>query len=157
MPRRPRPLGPALLALAYALGLSAGSAPAAAAAPPASAVRPLPQFKPTNQNWYPGEATQRHLTGRVLVQFTVDAGGRTAGAKVVKAQADPLLQQAAVRQVMATQFDPADKNLDPADRRPFYLSVQFCLDECGDLRPFPGYENNQVIIMGVSIPPEKPL
>src|SRR5262249_3674851 len=120
-------------------------------------LRPLPQFKPTSQVWYPPQATQRHLTGRVLVEFTLDASGRAASARVVKAEADPVLQQAALRQVQTTQFDVSDKSYNAADKRPFYLSVQFCLDVCGDLRPFAGYENNQIIITGVSIPPEQPL
>jgi TonB family protein len=141
--------------ISWAAALHAAAAPQAA--PAATDVRPLPQFKPTNREWYPAEAARRHLTGRVLVEFAIDAAGRATSPTVRQAQADPLLQQAALRLVSATQFDLSDKNYNPRDTQPFDLSVQFCLDECGDLKPYAGYENNEIIVMGVSIPPEKPL
>jgi len=159
-----------VLTLAVALGASCASHMPVAPPPPdimspragptaPPAARPLPGFRPApDQPGYPAAALEGRLTGRVLVEFRIDAGGRATDVAVAKAQADPILQQAAVEIITATRFDVHDRNYDASDPRPFYASVQFCMDNyCGEIRPFPGYERDALIIGGLSSPAARPL
>ena len=126
--------------------------PSPTSTPAAQASRPLPGFQPgADQPGYPEEALAAGLSGRVLVEFGITAG-RATGITVATAQAEPILQQAAVAIIADTYFDLHDRNNNPSDPRPFFVSVQFCLDYCGELRPFPGYERNALSITGQSPP-----
>lgn len=126
-----------------------GPAPSPATTPPPlSDARQLPHPTIPNVDYYPQEARRRELTGRVLVELRISANGSAIDMRVVQAEADPILQQGAMRLAGAARFDVSDPKYDAADPRPFYLPVVFCLEKCGDLKPYPGYGKNEVIVTG---------
>lgn len=57
---------------------------------------------------YPAEARRKGQTGTVVVQFTVDSGGRVTFANAISPSPWPLLNQEAVRTVLRWRFPPGD-------------------------------------------------
>lgn len=57
---------------------------------------------------YPAEARRKGQTGTVVVEFTVDSGGRVTYANASRPSPWPLLNQEAVRTVLTWRFPPGD-------------------------------------------------
>jgi TonB family protein len=120
-----------------------GSVPVPATPPDDLPVRKLPHSKlASTVDWYPAQAKRANLEGRILVEFNIDPSGRAHVLKLAAAQADPMLQAAAVELVRHVAFDISDPNLDAANPAPFRMSVTYCMFPCKDaLVPYAGYEN----------------
>jgi TonB family protein len=124
-------------------------APAAAPMPATSGagIREVPHnTAPNDRPWFPPSALQRHLSGRVLVEFQIAPPGKAIAPSVAAADADPLLQKAALDLVSAMRFDLSDPRYDAADPRPFYISVLFCIQSCGDLKAYAGKGREEIVI-----------
>jgi TonB family protein len=123
------------LTLALLLAFSAvGLAQTPAAAPPdtAAAFDTPPQpvggtAAPLYQVKYPEAARKDGIEGKVLVSVTVSADGHTAEAEILKGvRAD--LDQAARAAVLATRWEPAQKNHHPVSVK-VVVPIQFKLDK----------------------------
>jgi TonB family protein len=88
--------------------------------------------------WYPAPAVRLGMSGRVLVEFTLDTTGIVASAKVVAADAPQLLQGSALEFVRNSKFNIASADFNRADSAPFRVSILYCVATCGELVPFPG-------------------
>jgi TonB family protein len=116
--------------------------------PPA---RPLPKSHTSSQmSWYPARAVRLHLQGRVLVEFKIGATGQAIAARVLESDADPLLQQQALKLLQSTTFDVSDPQSNAADETPFRATYRFCLRPCAVLDPY--QRSELVTITGASIP-----
>ncbi|MGD8379701.1 MAG: TonB family protein [Gammaproteobacteria bacterium] len=67
---------------------------------------PVTHTQPT----YPRAALERHIQGKVVMQFTVNARGRVEDVKVVKSQPQGVFDQAAVTAIKQWTFRPATRN-----------------------------------------------
>jgi TonB family protein len=98
---------------------AAPPAPPMSSAPPAASggsVRTIPHGTYSHRmmleggrDWYPPEARRRTLTGRVVVEFRIDAAGKPEDVRINRAEADRILQIAAV--YMVTTFSSTQKIL----------------------------------------------
>jgi len=128
--------------------------PAAPPAPPAStavpaeadgSVRTIPHGTYSHRmmleggrDWYPPQARRRTLTGRVVVEFRINAAGKPEDVRINRAEADRILQIAAVYMVTTFRFDTKDPLLDPTDSRPYLISISYQLIGC-NTQPVPSY------------------
>jgi TonB family protein len=96
-------------------------------------------------DFYPAAEHRASATGRVLVQFGLDAAGKATSPHVVQANATQGLQDAAVKVVRVVKFDLTDPKYNSADPAPNYLLVTFCIERCG---PLPAYPAEEVTITG---------
>jgi TonB family protein len=112
----------------------------------------FPHGVPTDlsRDWYPSEARQRGLTGRVIVEFRIGANGRPQDVKIHRADADPILQSAAVQMARTFKYDVKDPTFNPTDSSVYRESISFQLIGCGMARvpPYPGYDNVMVVSGG---------
>jgi TonB family protein len=95
-------------------------------------------------DWYPPKAKQNHVTGRVLVGFSIDANGRATSVKILKSEAPRALRDAAKDFVRDMRFDVTDPNYSAADPMPFALSVRFCIIDCGSILGYAGYDDVRI-------------
>jgi TonB family protein len=119
--------------------------------PPADISPRMPRKLPKSQfdfsagATYPEQALRQGLAGRVLVEFQIDRHGKAISARVLEADAAPVLQNGALAAVRRSTFDVSAPGFDPGDPTPFRVTVRFCLLNCGDIVPFPGTEDYIVI------------
>jgi TonB family protein len=101
------------------------------------------------RDWYPPEARRRTLTGRVVVEFRIDAAGKPEDVKISRAEADRILQIAAVYMVTTFRFDTKDPLLDPTDSRPYLISISYQLVGCNTppVPSYPGFEADRAAMV----------
>lgn len=111
----------------------------------AGASRKLPKTHlNTSIDFYPPQAKREGLVGRVLVGFQIDQRGKADSARVVGADAAPILQDAALELIKGSTFDVSAPGFDATDPTPFLVTVRFCLPTCGEIVSFPGSEDMTV-------------
>lgn len=137
--------------------VACASQPSAPPVPPVSSAAPgaddpvralprgvFPHGIPTDltRNWYPAEARQQRLTGRAVVEFRIGAAGKPQDVKVYRAEADPILQSAALQMANTFRFDVKDPAFNPTDQSVYRISVSYQLMGCGlaPVPPYPGYD-----------------
>lgn len=108
----------------------------------------LPRHLP-NVSYYPEFARIKHLEGRVLVEFHIDAQGNTEGAHVIHSDADPILTATALRVVQRLHYELGSVNVDPQTR--FRTSVIYCLEHCANAAQYPGSDTS-IEITGSALP-----
>jgi TonB family protein len=92
-------------------------------------LRTLPKHLP-EVSYYPQFALLRHLEGRLVIEFRIDQLGNTVDARIVRSNADTILQATALRLVQGTRYDLGSFAVDPATL--FHTSVVYCLDHCAE-------------------------
>tara|TARA_R110002049_G_scaffold12576_2_gene56131 strand:+ start:392 stop:784 length:393 start_codon:yes stop_codon:yes gene_type:complete len=55
---------------------------------------------------YPAKAAEDHVSGYVVVEFTVDTGGRTENVRVVEAQPEGVFEESALRAAKRFRYFP---------------------------------------------------
>lgn len=103
-----------------------------AVAQEAPAKRPMPpidaQLKSDN---YPASARRQGIQGRVLVEFTITAKGRTTDIKVVKSEPEGIFDDAVRSAMRGIKFTvPEDWEASGGDKQPYTLSYVFKLNPC---------------------------
>ncbi len=85
---------------------------------------------------YPDDAAQRHIEGRVVVEFLVRASGKVDSVKVLQSSLTPSLDSEAVRVMwLLPDFNPAIEHGHPIDCW-YFLPVTFRLSQEGSpLKP----------------------
>jgi TonB family protein len=103
--------------------------PAAVAEDPAPATQatpPLPEFKSIKPFYYPDKAKRLDLEGSVLAEFSIDAGGRTRGVTLLRA--DDALFAATAMQAFSGITYKVPVGWSPADSSVrFRMVMVFCL------------------------------
>jgi len=80
--------------------------------------------------YYPEFALTRHLQGRLLIEFHLDETGYPVAARIIKSDADAILQATALRLVQGTRYDLGSFDIDPGTV--FHTTVMYCLDHCAE-------------------------
>jgi TonB family protein len=105
----------------------------------ASTPRRLPKAAPQQPAFnYPVDALRDRLTGKVLLQFRIDANGNVQSAQVIAADAAPILREAALNYLRRQTFLLSGASFDPTDPTPFRVTVIYCITRCPDVAPLPG-------------------
>lgn len=105
----------------------------------AAAPRKLPKVAPEQPAFnYPITALRNGFKGKVLLEFRIDASGNVQSAKVIAADADPILQEAALNYLRRQTFLVSRTDFDPNDPTPFRVTVIYCIARCSDVLPLPG-------------------
>jgi TonB family protein len=107
-------------------------------------LRKLPQTKLSSTANYPVEGLRRDLQGRVLIELGIDQDGKPAAVKIIQAEADRVLQDAAMRFVLNMRFDVTGPGFDVGDSTPFRVTVKYCQPNCGLIATFPN--SNEITI-----------
>jgi len=138
----------ALLALSVLLAACAthpaAGGSAGAVVPPEHRVPPITLGITSDP--YPTQEKRKKITGRVLVEFQINAEGGSVAPRVVEADADPLLQAAALDIVRNAKFDVSAPSYDSSGKTFYRYGVRFCIFGCGSLAPYPGYE--EILVSG---------
>ncbi|HKT74588.1 MAG TPA: energy transducer TonB [Steroidobacteraceae bacterium] len=100
-------------------------------------------------SYYPEFAKIRHLEGRLLIEFRIDASGNTMDAKIVRSDADVILQATALRLVRGTRYELGSRDVNPTTV--FRTTVVYCLDHCDSAAAYPDSDSS-VQISGGDIP-----
>lgn len=105
----------------------------------AAAPRKLPKLAPQQPAFnYPIDALRDGFKGKVLLEFKIDSNGNVQSAKVIAADAAPILQEAALNYIRRQTFLVSGIRLDPNDANPFRVTVIYCITRCADVAPLPG-------------------
>ncbi len=102
-----------------------------------------------NVAYYPEFARIKHLEGRVLLEFHIDAQGNTEGAHVIQSDANPILTATALRVVQRLHYELGAVSVDPQTR--FRTSVIYCLAHCASAAQYPG-SDAVIEITGSALP-----
>lgn len=90
---------------------------------------------------YPQQAKAQGLTGRVLVEFHIDRDGKVVSPQILAADADEMLQKAALAALETVTYDISQPDFAAADPKPYRVTVRFCLPSCKAIANFPGTED----------------
>ena len=100
-------------------------------------LRKFPKMKLSAQANYPVEGLRGNLQGRVLVELGIDRNGELTGVKIIYAEADRVLQKAALRFIQNLRFDVTNSDFDVNDPTPFRVTVKYCQPDCERIETFP--------------------
>lgn len=112
-----------------------------------SGAPPLPHIKSLGPIIYPDQAKRLDLEGSVLVEFGIDAAGKTTGVTVIRSD-HPLFAKTAIRGLSATTFDvPVDWANENVGVR-YQVVMVFCLPPSNQVTVFPESPYNPIIVAG---------
>ena len=107
-------------------------------------LRKFPKMKLSSLANYPVEGLRGNLQGRVLVELRIDRNGIPTGVKIIYAEADRVLQNAALRFIRDLRFDVSSSDFDVNDPTPFQATVKYCQPDCKQIAIFPN--SNEITI-----------
>lgn len=73
----------------------------------------------------------------MLIEFHIDKDGKIISPTVLRAEAAPALQNAALKLMQGAKVNVKDKNFDASDTRAFDVTVRVCKNMCTSIVPFP--------------------
>lgn len=96
-------------------------------------------------DWW-AEAKRRHLEGRVLVGFKIDAQGNTFEQAVVQSEADDVLEKAALDAVQHIHYDLNSLKNEPSlkvdPQTTYFMTIIYCLGHCERFSSFPNTDTS---------------
>jgi len=97
---------------------------------------------------YPKKLMRERLQGRALIRLTVDETGKTHSVQFLRLEAPFPVKSAACNLLQKLRYDLPKRGFETPDSRSWVMGIRYCLNDCGRVPAYPGFEKREISITG---------